>query len=109
MIFSNLILVFSISLQLGSYRMMIDNTLKSYTGHMQIQRQGYNEEPKMRSSIDDIIPLADEVRRFLAATEGEADLTSHVASWGRHANDIIDDALKTQTKPGELAEGMTSS
>jgi putative ABC transport system permease protein len=67
MIFSNLILVFSISLQLGSYRMMIDNSLKSYTGHMQIQRQGYNEEPKMRSSIDDIIPLADEVRQRLGS------------------------------------------
>ena len=65
MIFSNLILVFSISLQFGSYQMMIDNTLKSYTGHMQIQREGYNDEPKMRSSIDAIIPLANEVRQQL--------------------------------------------
>ncbi len=67
MIFSNLILVFSISLQFGSYRMMIDNSLKSYTGHMQIQRKGYNDEPKMRSSIDDIIPLANEVRKQLGS------------------------------------------
>jgi len=67
MIFSNLILVFSISLQFGSYQMMIDNTLKSYTGHMQIQREGYNEEPKMRSSIEAIIPLADEVRQRLGS------------------------------------------
>jgi putative ABC transport system permease protein len=67
MIFSNLILVFSISLQLGSYQMMIDNSLKSYTGHMQIQRQGYNDEPKMRSSIDAIIPLASEVRKQLGS------------------------------------------
>jgi len=67
MIFSNLILVFSISLQFGSYQMMIDNTLKSYTGHMQIQREGYNDEPKMRSSIDAIIPLANEVRQQLGS------------------------------------------
>ena len=67
MVFSNLILVFSISLQFGSYRMMIDNTLKSYTGHMQIQREGYNDEPKMRSSIDAIIPLANEVRKQLGS------------------------------------------
>ena len=67
MIFSNLILVFSISLQLGSYRMMIDNSLKSYTGHMQIQREGYNDEPKMRSSIDAIIPLADQLRSELGS------------------------------------------
>ena len=65
MIFSNLILVFAISLQFGSYQMMIDNTLKAYTGHLQIQHEGYNDEPKMRSSIKDIIPLADRVRQHL--------------------------------------------
>ena len=65
MIFSNLILVFAISLQFGSYQMMIDNTLKAYTGHLQIQREGYNDEPKMRSSIENIIPLADRVRQHL--------------------------------------------
>ena len=67
MIFSNLILVFAISLQFGSYQMMIDNTLKAYTGHLQIQRQGYNDEPKMRSSIANIIPLADKVRQQLGS------------------------------------------
>lgn len=67
MIFSNLILVFAISLQFGSYQMMIDNTLKAYTGHLQIQRQGYNDEPKMRSSIANIIPLADKVRQHLGS------------------------------------------
>ena len=65
MIFSNLILVFAISLQFGSYQMMIDNTLKAYTGHLQIQRDGYNDEPRMRSSIDNIIPLAVSVRKHL--------------------------------------------
>jgi ABC-type lipoprotein release transport system permease subunit len=65
MIFSNLILVFAISLQFGSYQMMIDNTLKAYTGHLQIQRDGYNDEPKMRSSIEGIIPLANSVRQHL--------------------------------------------
>ena len=69
MIFSNLILIFSISLQLGSYRMMINNTLKSYTGHMQIQREGYNEEPKMRSSIDAIVILANQLRTRLGSSD----------------------------------------
>jgi putative ABC transport system permease protein len=67
MIFSNLILVFAISLQFGSYQMMIDNTLKAYTGHLQIQHQGYNDEPRMRSSIEDILPLADKVRKQLGS------------------------------------------
>ena len=74
MIFSNLILVFAISLQFGSYQMMIDNTLKAYTGHLQIQREGYNDEPKMRSSIENIIPLADKVRQHLGS--------DHVAARG---------------------------
>jgi len=63
MIFSNLLLVFMISLQFGSYRMMIDNTLQSYIGHMQIQREGYNDNPKIRNSINAIIPLANDVRK----------------------------------------------
>jgi len=65
MIFSNLLLVFLISLQFGSYRMMIDNTLKPYTGHMQIQHRGYNDNPKIRNSFGPIIPLASEIRKQL--------------------------------------------
>lgn len=68
MIFSNLLLVFMISLQFGSYRMMIDNTLKSYTGHMQIQREGFNDDPKIRSSFKAIIPLAENLRKQLGTT-----------------------------------------
>jgi len=65
MIFSNLLLVFMISLQFGSYRMMIDNTLKSYTGHMQVQLDGYIDDSKIRNSFDNIIPLADQLRQTL--------------------------------------------
>lgn len=67
MIFSNLLLVFSISLQFGGYRMMIDNTLKSYVGHLQIQRQGYNDNPKIRNSFDEIMLLAEDVRKQLGS------------------------------------------
>lgn len=65
MIFSNLLLVFLISLQFGSYRMMIDNTLSSFTGHMQVQRSGYNDDPKIRNSISDIQSLADHLRNSI--------------------------------------------
>jgi putative ABC transport system permease protein len=67
MIFSNLLLVFMISLQFGSYRMMIDNTLKSYTGHLQIQRTGYNDNPKIRNSFEGVIPLASKLRKQLGS------------------------------------------
>ena len=36
-----------------------------------------------------------EIREFLAARNEQADLTSHVVSWKKRANEIIDAALKT--------------
>jgi len=68
MIFSNVLLVFMISLQFGSYDMMINNTLQSFSGHFQIQKDGYNDNPKLRLSIDSIQPLAAEMRRSMPAT-----------------------------------------
>ena len=45
MIFSNVLLVFMIALQFGSYDMMIDNTLKMFSGHLQVQAEGYQDNP----------------------------------------------------------------
>jgi len=68
MIFSNVLLVFMISLQFGSYDMMINNTLQSFSGHFQIQKNGYNDNPKLRLSIESIQPLATEMRRSMPQT-----------------------------------------
>ena len=68
MIFSNVLLVFMISLQFGSYDMMIDNTLQSFSGHFQVQKSGYNESPKLRLSIDAVEALAADLRRALPGT-----------------------------------------
>jgi putative ABC transport system permease protein len=65
MIFSNVLLVFMIALQLGSYDMMINNTLQFFSGHMQVQREGYNDHPRIRDSISGIIPLAEQLRNEL--------------------------------------------
>jgi ABC-type lipoprotein release transport system permease subunit len=65
MVFSNVLLVFMISLQFGMYGMMIDNTLQAFTGHMQVQAPGYNDEPKMRLTVPDIVPLAISLRQRL--------------------------------------------
>ncbi len=62
MIFSNVLLIFMISLQLGSYDMMINNTLRTFSGHLQLQKAGYNESPKLRDSFAAIEPLAAELR-----------------------------------------------
>jgi len=65
MVFSNVLLVFMVSLQFGSYQMMIDNTLKAYTGHIQIQRPGYLDKPRIRDSIPNILSLTEKLRTDL--------------------------------------------
>jgi len=65
MIFSNGLLVFSISLQFGSYAMMIDNTLQAFSGHLQLQHPRYLDEPRMRYVLDDGEALAARLRERL--------------------------------------------
>jgi len=65
MIFSNVLLVFMIALQFGSYDMMIENTLKAFSGHLQVQGEGYQNNPKLRTSIEDIGTLAAHLRDAL--------------------------------------------
>ena len=65
MVFSNVLLVFMVSLQVGMYGLMIDNTLKSFTGHMQVQAPGFKDEQKMRQVVPDVVDLAAELRRDL--------------------------------------------
>ena len=60
--FSNMLLVFMISLQFGMYGLMIDNTLQAFTGHLQIQAPGYIDDQKMRQTVDDVVPLASKLR-----------------------------------------------
>ena len=76
MVFSNVLLVFMISLQFGMYGLMIDNTLQSFTGHMQVQAPGYIDDSKMRQVVPDAIPLATSIRQEIgqkmAAARGAA-------------------------------------
>jgi len=60
--FAAALLIFMITLQFGSYDMMIDNSLRVLTGHFQIQRTGYLDKPKMRSTIADAPQLAEKLR-----------------------------------------------
>ena len=67
MIFSNTLLVFMISLQFGSYDMMINNTLRMFSGQIQVQRDGYQDSQKMRQSVSNIRQLANSIRRQFPA------------------------------------------
>ncbi|NOX67667.1 MAG: ABC transporter permease [Gammaproteobacteria bacterium] len=65
MVFSNVLLVFMISLQFGMYRLMIENTLLTFTGHLQVQAEGYNDNKKMRQIVPDIQALSTRLREKL--------------------------------------------
>ncbi len=69
MVFSNMLLVFMISLQFGMYGLMIDNSLKVFTGHMQVQAPGYNDDQKMRQVVPDVGNLAASLRDTLGSDE----------------------------------------
>lgn len=69
MIFSNILLVFMISLQFGSYEMMINNTLRMFSGQIQVQREGYQDSQKMRQVVENIAALAADIRRQFPAAK----------------------------------------
>ena len=88
MIFSNTLLVFSISLQFGSYDMMIDNSLQAFSGHIQLQHPRYLDEPKMRYALPDVAAEAQRLRDELglasisARAAGFALASSNERSYG---------------------------
>jgi len=65
MVFSNVLLVFMISLQFGMYGLMVDNGLKAFTGHLQVQAPGFLDDEKMRQTVPDVVALAGDLRRGL--------------------------------------------
>lgn len=86
--FSAMLLVFMITLQLGAYDMMIDTTLRVYTGQMQVQRAGYQEKRQMRATVPDAVPLAARLREhtgyatIAVRAQGFALASSAVRSYG---------------------------
>ena len=69
MVFSNIILIFMISLQLGMYGMMISNTLRAQTGHLQVQAPGFLNDQKIRQVIPAVVDLAEKLRGGLGTDE----------------------------------------
>jgi ABC-type lipoprotein release transport system permease subunit len=65
MVFCNVLLIFSIALQFGTYGLMIENSLKLFTGHLQIQHPKYLDSPKLHYSIDDAAKLQTQLQQEL--------------------------------------------
>lgn len=86
--FGSGLLVFSIGFQLGQYDLMIKGSVSIYQGLIQVQKKGYLDEPKMRTSIEDIQVLAKRLRKqtniqsFAARANGFALVSSKERSYG---------------------------
>jgi putative ABC transport system permease protein len=55
--FATTILVFMVALQQGGYSAMIESAISVFTGHLQIQVQGYHENPQLEKSFQDASQL----------------------------------------------------
>jgi ABC-type lipoprotein release transport system permease subunit len=101
MVFCNVLLIFLISLQLGSYQMMIDNSLAAFTGHIQVQHRGYLEEQRMRQSVPAVQALAAGVRDTLGvqtvAARGQA---FALASSEQRSFGVLISGVQPQFEPG---------
>jgi len=65
MVFADILLVFMLGLQLGQYRIMIDNSLALVSGQMQVQVAGYLDDPQMYRSIPEADQLAVQIRKAI--------------------------------------------
>lgn len=60
--FVTVLMVFLITLQLGSYDLMVDSSLRIFTAQMQVQRAGYLDKPQIRTIVPDAVALAERLR-----------------------------------------------
>jgi ABC-type lipoprotein release transport system permease subunit len=112
MVFCNIILVFLVSMQLGMYGMMIENTLRAQTGHLQVQAPGYKDELKMRQVVPDVIDLAAKLRQELgndeiaARASAFALVSSEERSYGLQISGVEPEAeARVSSLPGLVEEG----
>ena len=112
MVFSNVLLVFMLSLQVGTYQMMIENALNLFTGHLQVQDSRYLDNPKQRYDIAAAQRLATQLRQQLntdaIALRGSAFalLSSEQRSFGAQIIGVQPDFDKyTSSISGQIKQG----
>ena len=112
MVFCNILLVFLVSLQFGAYQMMIDGSLAAYTGHIQIQKQGYLNDQYIYQSVPEITGLASQLRAELGVdTVGARAEAFALASSAERSFGIMLTGVQpayepgVSTFPGKLREG----
>lgn len=86
--FACLLLVFMLSLQFGTYEVMIDSAVKTQTGHMQVIVDGYNEDRKMRQVVADpdtvgsVLETTPHITAYTYRANGFALLSSKQRTYG---------------------------
>lgn len=109
--FSATLLVFMITLQLGAYDLMIDTSLRVYTGQLQVQRSGYLDKPQIRSTFPEAANLAARFREagfpaVATRAQGFALVSSGVRSYGVPVVGVEPaHEPKVSTIPGRVKEG----
>lgn len=63
-LFAVVLVLFTRSMQLGSYKHMITNTLSVYTGFIQVHGRGYWDERSMENSMELTVSLLDQISRI---------------------------------------------
>ena len=69
--FACVLLIFMLSLQIGTYEVMIDTSVKTRTGHIQILQQGYSTDHKIRQAVKtpwDIARMLDQTPHITAVS-----------------------------------------
>ncbi len=77
MIACNSLLVFQLGFQFGTYDIMLETALKTFVGHLQVQKSGYLEAPRLRESFSGAARLAAALRRELASDSVAARAQAH--------------------------------
>lgn len=62
--FAAFVLVFMVTLQLGTYDLMIESNLRMLTGHFQVQSPGYHDKPQIRNVLTKPEVIAGTLRRL---------------------------------------------
>ncbi len=81
--FSVALLTFSMAMQAGTYQTMIDNATRLLDGHLQIQRRGYRDDPRIENAIHDMADRVAAVR----ATAGVTVATPRIAAFALVSGD----------------------
>ncbi|MDX1812427.1 MAG: ABC transporter permease, partial [Gammaproteobacteria bacterium] len=64
--FGAALIVFSVGLQLGEYDLMISGSTRVYQGLLQVQKEGYLDDARMRNSIPEARQLGEKIRQQIS-------------------------------------------